>query len=531
MTTRTVGDLPTGVVTVLLADIEGSVEHWEAEADGMAKAIESMEGVVDRAVSANRGARPLEQGEGDSFVVAFARPTDAVACAIDIQAGLRDHPDTPSLRVRMALHTDEAQLRDDSNYMGALMNRAARLKALAGGGQVLLSGATQGLVAGAIPAAASLVDLGTHRLRDVPQPHRIWQLLHPALSPDLLDLETPDVLATNLPAQVTTFVGRATELLAARKLLHENRLVTITGAGGAGKTRLALELAMDAFDAYPAGAWFVDLTDVNDPADVSVAVSRVLHLSEGSTHAATERIAAHIADDRVLLVIDNCERVVGAVAALVDAVLRDCARLDVVTTSREPLNTGGEALYRIPPLTIPADGTAIDTAAIADLDSVQLFAERAYLADPEFALDDRTARTALAICSRVDGLPLAIELAAARLRTMSLDGVASTLPERLDILSGGSRTAHDRQRSVASCVAWSYDLLSESEQAVLRRLAVFVGTFALDAAEAVVSSGDEPRGEALDVILALVDSAQQDPSSQSCSAGWERGGRIREATR
>jgi predicted ATPase/class 3 adenylate cyclase/DNA-binding CsgD family transcriptional regulator/tetratricopeptide (TPR) repeat protein len=493
MGTKVQVEVPVGVVTVLLGDVEGSVKHWEADADAMAKSMASLERLLDEVVPAHHGVRPLEQGEGDSFVVAFASPVDAVACATAIQLGLVDS----DLRVRMAVHTDEAIVRGTSNYSGAVVNRAARLRALAHGGQVLVSGTTHELVAGKLPAKADLRDRGAHTLRDVPTPVHVWQLAHPDLADGSPTLRSTNALVTNLPTQLTTFVGRVEEVRATRKLLFENRLVSLTGAGGTGKTRLSLELALDAFEAYPHGVWFVDQTPVTDPGDVAVTITAALGLRESNTRDAPDVVADHFGDDRVLLVLDNCEHVVGAAASFVDGVLRRCPNLTIVVTSREPLNVGGEANYAVPPLSLPESDC--DAATLVDSDAVELFVDRVKHADAAFELNETSARTIAAICRRVDGLPLAIELAAARARTLSLDAIAETLARRFDLLTGGTRTAPARQQSVTECVAWSHELLGDAERTVLRRLSVFTGSFATDAADAVCGP------ETLPTLLALVD--------------------------
>ena len=510
MGTDAVVNVPTGVVTVVLADVEGSVRSWEADPPAMAQAMARLDEIVDAALAVHRGVRPVEQGEGDSFVAAFVQPVDAVGAALAIQRGLQAEQSAsadgaPSLRLRMAVHTDEAQLRGTGNYSGALVNRAARIRALAHGGQVLLSGNTCGQLGSTLPDGASLIDLGIHHVRDVPEPIRVWQLRHDELDAEFPPLRSPDALATNLPVHLTPFVGRVNELLSARKLLYENRLVTLSGPGGVGKTRLAVELAAEAFDAYPGGAWFVDLSPVTDPAAVGGDIAATLHLHGKESRTPLELVSSHFADDRVLLVVDNCEHVVGAVAAFVDALLRACPRLDVVVTSREPLNVAGEAVYPVPPMALP-EGDRVDAASLADCDAVGLFVDRAHLADPDFSLDDETAPTIAAVCARVDCLPLAIELAAARVRVMTLDQIAETMASRLDVLRGGARTAPIRQQSVEQCVAWSYDLLDERHQALLRRLSIFAGSFTMSAAAAVAGDEDEPpRVRTFDVLLSLVD--------------------------
>ncbi|HUF85570.1 MAG TPA: NB-ARC domain-containing protein, partial [Acidimicrobiia bacterium] len=464
------------------------------------------------------GARPLEQGEGDSFVAAFRRPGDAVACALAIQRrlladrqGNSDGP-PPALHVRMGIHSQEAHLRDARNYEGALMNRAARLRGLACGGQVLVSGTARALAADALPPDASLVDLGSHRLRDVPEPERVWQLVHPELPSEFPALPSPGMPTTNVPVQLTSFVGRTTELRTVGKLLEENRLVSLVGPGGVGKTRLAVEIAAEVADAYPHGVWFVDLSTVRDPADVASTVALELHLRDETTRTAAERVATCFAADDVLLILDNCEHVVGAAATLVDYLLRSCFGLGVLVTSREPLNVGGEATYPVPRLALPRRIDEADTAMLAGYDAILLFADRAHRADPQFEINDRTIPIAASICDRVDGLPLAIELAAARLRVLSLDAIATSLADTFRLLDGGSRTRQPRQQSLRASLEWSHDLLDDRERALLRRLAVFAGTFTLDAVEAVCAGDPLTAADVPETFLGLVDKSLVAPA-------------------
>jgi predicted ATPase/class 3 adenylate cyclase/DNA-binding CsgD family transcriptional regulator len=494
---------PTGVVTVLLGDVEGSVRLWEADAAEMAVAMAALNRYVDGATTAHEGYRPVEQGEGDSFVIAFERPGDAIAAALEIQTcPLSTHV---SLHVRMAVHSQEAQLRDDHNYEGALMHRTARMRGLAHGGQVLVSSATRALVSDSLPPAASLLDLGSHHLRDIDEPERVFQLEHPDIPASFPPLRTPSVTASNLPAPITEFIGRSSELRVIGKLLDENRLVALTGAGGVGKTRLAVEAATQSIDRFPHGVWFVDLSVVADPSLVTMAAAGVIRARNDITQSQLDNITARLLNDAALLVFDNCEHVLGSVAALVDGILRCCSNVRVLVTSREPLNIGGEATFAVPPLALPSDIRDVDPSTLADYDAVRLFSDRANRADPSFELNARSLPIVASICQRVDSLPLAIELAAARLRVMSLDAIVASLTRRSELLAGGSRVVQLRQRSLVASIEWSHDLLDERERALLRRLSVFAGTFSADAVEAVCVAQPVEPSDVEATFLSLVD--------------------------
>jgi class 3 adenylate cyclase len=411
-----VSELPTGTVTLLLADVEGSTRLWQTRPEEMTAAVARLDRTVSGVIAAHDGVRPVEQGEGDSFVVAFARASDAVACALALQRA----PLAP-IRLRIGVHTGEVQLRDEGNYIGLTVNRTARLRDLAHGGQTLLSGATEDLVVDRLPADAWLTDLGTHQLRDLPRPERVVQLCHADLRNDFPPLRTREtVVAQHLPVQLTSFVGRGPQIQDVRQILADNRLVTLTGAGGVGKTRLAVEVAHGLDDAV----WFVDLAPITVPDLVPVAVARALGLPDQLGRSMVETVIRFVGDRRMLIVLDNCEHLLDATAALIVDLLGDCPGLTLLATSREPIGVTGEVTWRVPSL------------SLAD-EAIELFTDRARRARPAFSITDDNATVVSEICTRLDGMPLAIELAAARVRVLSLDEIRDGLHDRFRLLTAG----------------------------------------------------------------------------------------------
>jgi class 3 adenylate cyclase len=407
------GLLPTGMATLLLADVEGSTRLWETKPEEMTAAVARFEQTVSEVVAAHRGVRPVEQGEGDSFVAAFARASDAVACALELQRA----PLAP-IRLRIGVHTGEVQLRDEGNYAGPTINRTARLRDLAHGGQTVLSGATEVMVVDRLPAGAWLTDLGTHPLRDLPRPERVVQLCHPDLRNDFPPLRTPSIVVShNLPVQLTNFVGRGAQMTDLEELLVDNRLVTLTGAGGAGKTRLAVEIVVRIAPEFRDGVWYVDLAPITHPAVVPVTVARALGLPDQPGRSTMDTLLRFVADRQLLILLDNCEHLLDASAELVVALLAGAPGLTVLATSREPIGVTGEATWRVPSL------------SVAD-EAIELFADRARLAKTGFTVTDDDTTTVTEICRRLDGMPLAIELAAARVRALSLTEILDDLHDR-----------------------------------------------------------------------------------------------------
>ena len=505
LTGRLARGLPVGTITFLLTDVEGSSRHWDAD-PAAAEALGRHEEIIAACVARHHGARPVEQGEGDSSVLAFARASDAAMCAINIQRALGDvrWPDGSELRVRIALHTGEAELRDDGSYRGASLNRCARLRSIAHGGQTLLTQASYEVIADRPPDSASLRDLGAHRLRDLTRPEHVWQLCHP----DLLD-EFPPVLSldgvpNNLPSQLTTFIGREAEVDLVQRLLGETRMLTLTGAGGCGKTRLALQVAAEVLDTFPDGLWWVDLAPVADPALVPSAVAAAARVREVAAQALAETLVRQFAARRVLLVLDNCEHQVAVCATLAELLLRGCPAVWVVATSREPLGIDGETIWRVPSLALPgADATGIES--LTQCEAVRLFIDRATRVRSNIRVTNENAAAVVEICQRLDGIPLAIELAAARTRMLTPEQIADGLGDRFHLLTAGTRGALPRQRTLEASVDWSHDLLGVDERTVFRRLAAFAGGFTLEAAEAVCAGEGIERQDVLDLLGQLVD--------------------------
>jgi predicted ATPase/class 3 adenylate cyclase len=472
---------PSGVVTFLFTDVEGSTRRWEADAQAMRAALVVHDKVLRTAIEASDGF--LFSHTGDGFVAAFASPMSAVNAAIDAQRELQ-------LPVRMGLATGEAELRD-GDYFGTVLNRAARVMAAGHGGQILLAESTAGLLNG-----VDLLDLGPRRLRDVPTPVGVFQVRAPGLRGEFPPLRTLDPTPGNLRPQVTSFIGRESEVTEVEAVLRTHRLATLTGVGGVGKTRLALEVAGRLVDEFPDGVWFFELAAVTDPAAVPDAVAAVLGITQQPGRSVAQSVAAALEGRVRLLVFDNCEHVLDAAADLIEAILAASATTKIVATSREGLGIADERLWLVPSLDV---GAGIVSAAVA------LFVERAHSVASRFSMaSPDEAAAVVEICRRLDGIPLAIELAASRMAAMTAGEVRDRLDQRLRLLVG-SRRAREHHRTLRHAVAWSYDLLDEPEKALLDRCSVFAGGFDLHSACAVAGSPDAPDDFAtLDLLDALV---------------------------
>ncbi|HKR49690.1 MAG TPA: NB-ARC domain-containing protein [Pseudonocardiaceae bacterium] len=505
--------LPVGTVTFLLTDVEGSTRLLEAAPEAMRVAIARHDEVLDAVICRHGGVRPVDQGEGDSVLAAFARASDALAAALEAQrAFVREPwPAGAVLRVRMALHTGEAQRRDAGNYFGLTVNRCARLRAIAHGGQTVVSRTTRDLSLDRLPEGVALVDLGVHRLRDLGRSEQVFGLVHPELPVGFPPLRSLEVMPTNLPSELTSFVGRHDELIQVGKLLGQARLLTLTGTGGCGKTRLALQAAADTLDGYSDGVWWVALAPVEDAALVAAAVIAALGLREAPGRSLVDTLVQHLRTRRLLLVLDNCEHVVEMCAALVDALLRGCASLTVLATSRAPLGVPGEINWRVPSMAVPAEPVGQLIESLRQFDAVSLFLDRAQQVRPNFAITADTAPAVAQICDDLDGIPLAIELAAARVRMMTPEQICRALSDRFRLLTGGARTLMPRQQTLQASLDWSHDLLSAEERTLLRRLAVFAGGWTLEAAEDVCCDADLDRYAILDLLTALVDQSLVTP--------------------
>ncbi|KLO32936.1 helix-turn-helix transcriptional regulator [Mycobacterium haemophilum] len=479
--------LPVGTVTLLLGDVEDATRLWEKRAQDMSAAVAHLDQTVSDVTAIHHGVRPVEQGEGDSFVIAFACASDAVAAALDLQRA-----QLGPIRLRIGVHTGEVRLRDEGNYVGPTVNRTARLRNLAHGGQTLLSSATENLVVDGLPSGAWLTHLGTHRLRGLPRPERVVQLCHADLPVEFPPLRaTDDLLTHGFPVQLTNFVGRRDQLSEVQQLVAGNRLVTLTGVGGVGKTRLALQVAAQ-LAGEVGGGWYVDLAPISDPDLVPTKVARALGLRDQPARSTVDVVLHFLAGRQALLVLDNCEHLVEATAALVSRLVDACPRVRVLATSREPFRLAGEVSWRVPALSVSDE-------------AVELFCDRARRVRPDFRLTEANSAAVTEICGRLDGLPLAIELAAARVRALSPAEIVDGLGDRFQLLTGSARMVVARQQTLWASVDWSHALLSGPERVLFRRLAVFVGRFFLDAAEAVAGGGEVERYQVLDALTLLVD--------------------------
>jgi predicted ATPase/class 3 adenylate cyclase/DNA-binding CsgD family transcriptional regulator/Tfp pilus assembly protein PilF len=497
---------PPDTVTLLFTDVEDSIWLWEADREAMADASARHNRLVRDQVEIAGG--QVLNTVGEAFRVVFADPSAALASAVAVQraVGAESWPPGSPIRVRMALHSG-ACVERDGDYFGPVVNRAAVLLAAAHGGQILMSGAAHELLADRLHAGIGFQDLGEHQLKDLGRAERVFQVTGPGLAEEFGPLRSLDypALRHNLPAQATSFVGRAAELAELRSLLAGgSRLVTIAGPGGIGKSRLALQVAADALDGAGDGVWLVELAPVAEPELVARTAAAVLGVREEPGRPMLDTLVDAVGDRHLLVVLDNAEHLLGAAAKLTDALMRYCPRACLLVTSREPLGIGGERVFRVPPLPVPPADLA-SPGPLAAFESVQLFTEHAMMHRQGFALDEDNAAAVAAVCVRLDGIPLALELAAARLGSLSVSEVSSLLDQRFRLLTGGSRTALPRHRTLRALIDWSYELLNPEEQLVLDRLSVFAGGWTLTAAEAVTSRGDTGEWQALDRLAALVD--------------------------
>jgi predicted ATPase/class 3 adenylate cyclase len=498
---------PAGMVTLFVSDIEGSTARWEQDPEGMRLALARHDELLHTSIASSHGA--IFKTVGDTLCAAFESPLDGVVAAVSAQLALQAETwgGDQALLVRIGLHTGVCE-EHDGVYLGPTVQRAEQLSFAAHGGQIVTSRLTAELVEGLLPPEMALHDLGEHRLKDLGYPEQVFQLTVESLGNDFPPLRTLDnpLFHNNLPLQLNSFIGRERELAATRRLVEKNRLVTLTGPGGSGKTRLALQTAASFIDGRGDGVWFVGLAAVADPDLVPQAVAESLGVVEEAGRPVLETLVEALSQRYLLMVLDNSEHLIGAVADLASVLMRSCPRVYLLATSREPLGVSSEQIFKVPSLSVPPVRAQINDASEArEYEAVQLFVDRALRHDPHFELGDNNVQDVIAICRRLDGIPLAIELAAARLRTLSLGEISGRLDDRFRLLSNEGPAEFPRQKTLRALVDWSYDLLDERERDVLSRLSVFAGGFTLNAAEAVCVSHELEGWQILETLSSLTD--------------------------
>ena len=484
--------LPSGTVTFLFTDIENSTSLWEQYPEAMKSALAKHDSILRKAVKAYRG--QIFKTTGDGIHAVFVTAIDSVLASISAQHSFLMPLGGIQINVRMGLHSGEAELRD-GDYYGQTLNRAARIMSAGNGGQILLSEVTAQLVREHLPEGASLLDQGEHHLKGLFLPERIYQLIVPDLPKEFPPLHSIPTSSNNLPPQLTSFIGREREMAEAQKKLTSTKLLSLIGPGGTGKTRIALEIARQQVASFRDGVWLVELAPISDPAFIVPEIAAVFELHEIQNIPLIDILLDYLRAKEILLLLDNCEHLIEASAQIADQILHVCPNLKIIASSREALGIDGEAVYRVP--------------SLKDEEATQLFIDRAMKAEPRFRVTDENASFIAQICSHLDGIPLAIELAAARVKLFTPEQIADRLDDRFKLLTGGSRTALPRQQTLHALIDWSYQSLNEVEQRALRRLAVFSGGWTFGAAEAVIG-----ENEAMDGLLGLVNKSMVNVEEQ-----------------
>jgi len=494
---------PTGTITFVFTDIEGSTNLLQSLGDEYAAVLAAHFEILRAAFSEHGG---IEQGtDGDSLFAVFPGAVDAINAAIEAQRGLGEHswPMGNPVRVRMGIHTGEASYGPDG-YVGLDVHRAARISAVAHGGQIIASASATTLAIQAMATDVSFRDLGAHRLKDLNAAEHLSQVIAPGLESEFGPVRSLDAVPHNLPIQLTTFIGRGDELTAVAGLLADNRLVTLTGVGGTGKTRLALQSAAELIHEFVDGVWMVDLAPVSDGAMVDNALASAMGVRDQPGRSLLDTVTDVLRPKTTLIVLDNCEHMLNVSAQMVTTILRSCPDVRILTTSREALGVAGEATFAVPSLTAPPASTT-STEDMMHYESVALFEDRARRVRSDFSINDTNAEAVAQICRRLDAVPLAIELAAARVRVLSPRDIADRLDDRFRLLTGGDRTAMPRQQTLEATVAWSYEHLTEGERLLFTRLAVAAGSFTLATAEAVAGTDGIDERDVLDLLTGLVE--------------------------
>jgi predicted ATPase/class 3 adenylate cyclase len=493
---------PAGSFAFLFSDIEGASLLWEQAPEQMEQAVRLHESLVREAMEGHGG--HVFKSTGDAFCVAFTDPRDAVWAAVAAQRALNAQGFQPAIQVRMAIHAGSAEIRGE-DYFGPPLNRTARLMAAGHGGQIVLSHSVAAAIRLHLPEMASLLDLGEHRLKDLIEPEHAWQLQVPDLQSHFPPLKSAGSYRHNLPENPASFVGREQESRDLARMLAQHRLVTLVGTGGLGKTRLSLRVGLEQLGSCPEGVWFVELAPLSDPVLVAETVAATLSVPVAAGQDATAALLTALRDRKLLLILDNCEHLVAASASLARALVAGCPNLRILASSREALGVPGEAVFRMPVLAVPPRTRGLSAADAMNFPAIRLFVERAAAALGGFQLTDEQAPVVAAICKRLDGIPLAIELAAPRLKTLTPEALLKRLGDRFKLLTGGSRAALPRQQTLRALIDWSHDLLSPPERLLMRRLSVFAGGWTLDSAIAVVAGDDIDEWDLFDLMTSLVD--------------------------
>ncbi|PZR58282.1 MAG: adenylate/guanylate cyclase domain-containing protein [Candidatus Meridianibacter frigidus] len=494
--------LPSGTVTFLFTDIEGSTVRWERRPQAMQVASRTHDDIIREAIESRRGS--VFKALGDGFCAAFPSASDAVAAALDAQRKLDavDWSAIDGLRVRMAIHSGTADERD-GDYFGPAVNRVSRLLSIGHGGQVLISGVAADLALEDMPEQCSLRDLGPHRLKDLSMPEQVHQLTAPGLRAEFPHLQSLDALPNNLPLQLTSFIGRETELAAIRDLLQRSRLVTLVGSGGVGKTRVSLQIGAEVLDRFEHGVYLVELATLTDSALIPTRIAAAIGLDDPG-EATSASLIRDLKEKHMLLILDNCEHLVRPVASIADELLHGCRRLRILASSRENLAIPGESIFRMPSLEVPPKDAEVTPQSAFRYSAVQLFIERAFDVTGDFQMTAANAPIVANICRQLDGIALAIELAAPRLKVLSVKQLDARLTQRFRLLTGGARTALPRQQTLRALIDWSYDLLTEAERSLFRRIGIFSGGFTLDAATEVCGDVSTESWSTVDLLCALV---------------------------
>ena len=495
-------DYATDDTTLLFTDIEGSTRLWERETERMSVALARHDAMARTAVEDHGGI--IVKMTGDGFLAAFGDALDGLNACLSLQHALEDSTKTNGipLRIRCGMHQGPVEHRDN-DYFGPPVNRTARLMAVGHGGQILVSQAVVDSVGAQVPEGITFRDLGNVRLKDLTAPEHVYQVVDPELRRDFPPLRSLEATPNNLPQQLTSFVGREREMTEAKELFGKTRLLTLLGMGGLGKTRLSLQIAADLMDTFEDGAWFLDLAPLREPSLVAKEAAQAMGVQEEAGRPLVQTLCEHLRDRKVLIVLDNCEHLIAACATLANTLLRAAPGLRIIATSREALRVPGEQTYPVLPLAVPDMSVGFD--ALARSDAVQLFVDRARLHKPWFWLTEAEAPAVVELCSRLEGIPLALELAAARMRTLSVAEINKRVRDRFKLLTGGGRVLLERQQTLRALVDWSYDLLNDNERVLLDRLCVFAGGFDLESCERVCGMEPLAPEDVLDVVTSLVD--------------------------